>query len=184
MLKPKLYDIFRVIDKPITDKNTCSKHWWYDFLKSNQDVKEIWEALPKRSGRSSVKIEEDEESEVSSEAQFEEEKTITKEEESQEFPEFTSIESIGDSTNACSPSNLSDRAQLLESSENSEEADMTDKFSVWPFDGNFPGFFDEWNEEFQIEKKELEEIASKSSFLKRYGSLETYINPNAFELLP
>ena len=28
------------------NKNTCSKHWWFDFLKKNDDIRELWKSLP------------------------------------------------------------------------------------------------------------------------------------------
>ncbi len=49
-LRNTLHQIFYRIGKPLSEKNTCSKHWWYDFLKHNTDVKDVWESLPKRAG--------------------------------------------------------------------------------------------------------------------------------------
>jgi len=58
-LKHALAHIFIQIDKPLSDKNTCSKHWWYDFLKANSDVRNAWESLPKRAGLGQEASEED-----------------------------------------------------------------------------------------------------------------------------
>ena len=180
LLKPKLYKIFKLIDKPIKDKHTCSKHWWYDFLKSNPEVKSIWEALPKRGGRYPVKIEAGDESDTFDEEfsikDEEEEESLYKEEEGFHMKD----ESIGDSTNACSPSDFSEQT---ESPQDLYKVEPVQSYSNWPFERNFTGFFDEWNQEFHVEKRELEDCSEKTAFLKRYALLEAYINPNAFEYL-
>jgi len=28
------------------NRNTCSKHWWFNFMRRNQDIKELWESIP------------------------------------------------------------------------------------------------------------------------------------------
>jgi len=58
-LRHALYHIFNKIGKPLSDKNTCSKHWWYDFLKANADVRNAWESLAKRAGAGVEASEED-----------------------------------------------------------------------------------------------------------------------------
>jgi len=58
-LRQALYHIFEQIGKPLNDKNTCSKHWWYDFLKANPEVRNVWESLPKRAGSGQEGSEED-----------------------------------------------------------------------------------------------------------------------------
>jgi len=149
-------------------------------LKSNPEVKAIWEALPKRGGRYPIKLEAGDESDT-----FDEEFSIKDEDEEEEnlYKEEGSFhmkdESIGDSTNVCSPSDFSEHTQITET----YRVEPTQNFSNWPFERNFSGFFDEWNEEFQAEKRELEECSEKTAFLKRYALLEAYINPNAFEYL-
>jgi len=27
-------------------ENMCSKHWWFEFIKRHEDIKELWEKLP------------------------------------------------------------------------------------------------------------------------------------------
>ena len=40
--------VFEKIGKPLRKKSTCSKHWWYDFLEKNLEIKDIWKSLPKK----------------------------------------------------------------------------------------------------------------------------------------
>lgn len=28
------------------NRNTCSKHWWFNFMRRNQDIKDLWESIP------------------------------------------------------------------------------------------------------------------------------------------
>jgi len=48
LLKEKLFLGLELIGKPIKDKNACSKHWWYDFLDKNPDIKTLWEDIPRK----------------------------------------------------------------------------------------------------------------------------------------
>lgn len=40
--RQKIRSIFQEVGKEVP-QNSCSKHWFYDYLKKNQDVKETWE---------------------------------------------------------------------------------------------------------------------------------------------
>jgi len=63
LLRPKLFEIFELIGRPVKNRTTCSKHWWYDFMKANLEVKGHWDALPKRQSKTDLKGSEESDSE-------------------------------------------------------------------------------------------------------------------------
>ncbi len=72
LLRPKLFDIFESIGRPVKNRTTCSKHWWYDFMRANLEVKEHWDALPKRQSKTDLKGSEESDSEEEEEEKMEE----------------------------------------------------------------------------------------------------------------
>ena len=36
------------------NRNTCSKHWWFDFIKRFTDLKQLWELLPLERSRKKI----------------------------------------------------------------------------------------------------------------------------------
>jgi len=57
-LKNKLFSVFERIGIPITEKTTCSKHWWYGFLDKNQEIKVQWEKIPRKKQNNEGSLEE------------------------------------------------------------------------------------------------------------------------------
>ncbi len=47
LLRPNNIQILKNLGQKNT-KNICSKHWWFDFMKKNSDIKEIWDQIPLR----------------------------------------------------------------------------------------------------------------------------------------
>ena len=57
LLKQQLPTVFLKINKPLKFKDRCSKHWWYDILERNPDIRSIWEKIPRKEKRSNCKKE-------------------------------------------------------------------------------------------------------------------------------
>jgi len=59
LLKNKLFSIFKQIGIPIAEKTTYSKHWWYGFLDKNQEIKVLWEKIPRKQQNNEGSLEEE-----------------------------------------------------------------------------------------------------------------------------
>ena len=45
LLRQDALKILKELNEPL-GQNTCSKNWWFGFLKKNPDIKKIWEDVP------------------------------------------------------------------------------------------------------------------------------------------
>ena len=45
LLRKGIFQIFQS-EKKVFKENTCSKHWWFNYLKRNPPIKELWKGLP------------------------------------------------------------------------------------------------------------------------------------------
>ena len=47
LLGPNIIQILENLGQKNT-QNICSKHWWFDFMKKNSDIKKIWDQIALR----------------------------------------------------------------------------------------------------------------------------------------
>lgn len=174
LLRQSLYQIFNQIGKPLGDKNTCSKHWWYDFLKNNSNVRNAWESLPKRPGCGQENSSQDNE----------DDEWTTTETIMMSSPQLTSMDSMVNNNTGSEYSPV-----IYTESEPEENNNCMLNFPIVEFDESFGINFVEkqksihrapslgWEKFFKQESISLD----FKSFNKQVNDFNTFINPNAFE---
>jgi len=170
LLRQSLNHIFHKIGKPLSDKNTCSKHWWYDFLKNNSDVRNAWESLPKRPGCGQ---------ETSSQEDNEDDEWTTTETIMMSSPQLTSMDSVINNT-------TSESSPVIYTEEPEENNFCMTNFPIVEFDEDFGlNFVEKQKSVCRLPSLGWEKFFKQESisvdFNKQINDFNTFINPNAFE---
>jgi len=182
-LRHTLHQVFHRVDKPLSDKNTCSKHWWYDFLKHNTDVKDVWESLPKRAGSGPENEEEESDAWTATEANFNNTSPLTM---------INSLENNYTNSGERSPAVFFDEQIVKKEEEEVETNNFTfDNFPIVELNENFDlNLFEKqksvsrapsvgWEKFFCFGQKENSTLVNFEEQIKGFGS---FFNFNGFEL--